>query len=306
MPAENWAVVLRVLTWSFMRPVSRTVRLSTGDLAGALGMFGMDADTSPVGSVEATPRFVSVCVCVFVVVFSPVRVVALARLCGVHAGSGGPGSCVCVVALAYLGGVLAVLGGPASRRRSGALHGSCCSFGFVSAASGLCVPLLCFFSFFSPFTCAPLVSVFPLFQALIALGLGAFWLPCAPSLFFFFLRPPCLRFSVVSGPGWLEPRRFVAARPIFLFLFAPPLFAVYCPWVPLALAPFGLVSFFTLGSRPFVWCVSCALVVCPPPPWAAAPGVVRCPTSCCVVPRSGLGCFVWFVVFFCAVLCWCA
>ena len=45
----------RVWTRSLTRPVSRTVRLSTGDSAGAPGLFRVDADTSPCGSEDATP-----------------------------------------------------------------------------------------------------------------------------------------------------------------------------------------------------------------------------------------------------------
>ena len=41
------AVVRRVWTRSLTRPVSRTVRLSTGDSAGAPELFRVDADTSP-------------------------------------------------------------------------------------------------------------------------------------------------------------------------------------------------------------------------------------------------------------------
>ena len=43
---------------------------------------------------------------------------------------------------------------------------------------------------------------------------------------------------------------------------------------------------------------------CPPP--AVAPGGVRCPASCCVVPWLGVGCFVRRAVFCYAVLCCCA
>ena len=49
------AVVWRVWTRSLTRPVSRTVRLSTGDLAGAPGLFRVDTDTAPFGSEDATP-----------------------------------------------------------------------------------------------------------------------------------------------------------------------------------------------------------------------------------------------------------
>ena len=45
----------RVWTRSLTRPVSRTVRLSTGDSAGAPGLFRVDADTFLCGSEDATP-----------------------------------------------------------------------------------------------------------------------------------------------------------------------------------------------------------------------------------------------------------
>ena len=46
---------VRVWTRSLTRPVSRTVRRSTGDSAGAPGLFRVDADTAPFGSEDATP-----------------------------------------------------------------------------------------------------------------------------------------------------------------------------------------------------------------------------------------------------------
>ena len=49
------AVVWRAWTGSLTRPVSRTVRLSTGDSAGAPGLFCVDADTSPFGSEDEPP-----------------------------------------------------------------------------------------------------------------------------------------------------------------------------------------------------------------------------------------------------------
>ena len=49
------AVVWRVWTPSLTRPVSRTVRLATGDSAGAPGLTRVDADTAPFGSEDATP-----------------------------------------------------------------------------------------------------------------------------------------------------------------------------------------------------------------------------------------------------------
>ena len=45
----------RVWTWSLTRPVSCTVRRSTGHSAGAPGLFHVDSDTSPCGSEDATP-----------------------------------------------------------------------------------------------------------------------------------------------------------------------------------------------------------------------------------------------------------
>ena len=50
------AVVWRVRTRSLTRPVSRTVRLATGDSAGSPGLSRVDADTAPFGSEDATPR----------------------------------------------------------------------------------------------------------------------------------------------------------------------------------------------------------------------------------------------------------
>ena len=49
------AVVWLVWTRSLTRPVSRTVRLATGDSASAPGLFRVDADTAPFGSEDATP-----------------------------------------------------------------------------------------------------------------------------------------------------------------------------------------------------------------------------------------------------------
>ena len=57
------AVVLRVLTQSPTRMVSRTVRLFSGDSAGALALFSGDANTFPCGSEDAKPGSARVCVC---------------------------------------------------------------------------------------------------------------------------------------------------------------------------------------------------------------------------------------------------
>ena len=81
------AVVWLVWTRSLTRPVSRAVRASTKDLAGAPGLFGVDADTSPFEMEDATP--------------------------GSHVGA-----CVCVLFFAGLGGL-------ASRATCGSPHHSC-------------------------------------------------------------------------------------------------------------------------------------------------------------------------------------
>ena len=57
------AVVLRMLTRSLTRPVSRTVRLSTGDSGSAPGLFCVDADTSPYRSEDAKPGSARMYIC---------------------------------------------------------------------------------------------------------------------------------------------------------------------------------------------------------------------------------------------------
>ena len=56
---QSWApcaaVVWRVWNRSLTCPVSRTIRLATGDSAGAPGLFCVDADTAPFGPEDATP-----------------------------------------------------------------------------------------------------------------------------------------------------------------------------------------------------------------------------------------------------------
>ena len=196
-PGVQAAVILGVLTPTLTRLLSCNVRLLTVDSAGAPGLYRVDADSSLFGSEDATPG--SGGPCVSVVVFPRVSVVSLAGLCG----------------------VLARLGGPASRTRSGALHCSCCCFGFLSAPSGLRLPVLCVF-----FRAPPLCPSFRCFQPLGILGLGALWLP--PSL-----RP----------------------RPVTLFS-APPLCLASCcfrPQVPSASALCGPPpsSFFFLSFGGF-------------------------------------------------------
>ena len=125
-------------------------------------------------------------VCVFVVGFSRLWVVGLARPGGILAGSGRPASRVSVLALAHPGGVLAGSDTSASQVRSGAPKHSCCRFRFLWALCRLRVPMwffpFCLFSFG-----ASLVSPFLFFPARGALGGGAFWLHLyTPAPFFFF------------------------------------------------------------------------------------------------------------------------
>ena len=138
-------------------------------------------------------------------------------------------------------------------------------------------------------------------------GLGAFWLPHLPSLLFLW-RPPCLHVSVVSGPGCPGPRRFLAARAhllvAFLFFCAPAV-RWFPPLAALGLGFVWLGFFFLPRARPFMWCVSCALMPPPPPPggcsWCF---VVSRVFLCGAAVSCGLFCVVRVVVrCFCAPRC---
>ena len=90
---------------------------------------------------------------------------------------------------------------------------------------------------------------------------------------------------------------FTGCWHVLLVFPCPPASALFFS-VPLALAPVWLGFFFPLRL---------ALVPShPPTPRAVAPGGVRCPASCAVVLRLGVGCCVRRAVFCCAVLCCCA
>ena len=133
--------VLRVWTRSLTRPVSRTARLSTGDSAGAPGLFCVDANTAPFGLEDATPE-----------------------------------SRGCVRVRAFLAGS----GGPASWARFGAPHLYLWPFLLLSLsarppAGWGCPACVVSGFFFSPLLCACLVSGIPCFPALVALGLGVLW-----------------------------------------------------------------------------------------------------------------------------------
>ena len=192
---------LRVWTRSLTRPVSRTVRRSTGDSAGAPGLFRAGVVTSPCGSEDATP-----------------------------------GSRACVRVLVRRGRVWA--GRPPGRVLV-RLTFSSGRFVFLlcSAPSGLgllllwflgCLPPPLFFSSCCCVFCAPpTVSFFLWFPATGALGLGAlFFFP--PCVFFLIVLPRCLLLSPVSGPGCPGPWRcvlffFFASRSSALRALSPPL-----------------------------------------------------------------------------------
>ena len=321
------AVVWRVWTRSLTRPVSCTVHRSTGDSVGAPGLCCADANTSLCGSEDATLGF-SACV--------PVRALlgrvggaglsgafwcaspfpwpfGLSSLFGPRRAGVARASCLpfflCFTPfLIPLSSRAPAVSGFSYFLAPGALGlGALHLFlrppnpppFFVSFLS-LCFVLL---------RCLPSCPLLPcsrcLLPALCAPGLGFVRSPPPPPpppppplLFspspllrptpffrlracffvffslFIFRAPPRLGCSFVSVPGCPGPGRFVAARPSFLALFL-------C-----------LVFFFSLR----VVCALCAAP--PPPPWAAPPRVLPCLVSCCVVPRSVVGWFVWFVVFF--------
>ena len=227
---QSWAtcaaVVWRVWTRSLTRPVSRTIRLSTGDSAGAAGLFCVDADTCPCGSEDAAP-----------------------------------GSCACAHVRAFLAGS----GGPASRARFGAPHLFLWLFLVPSLSarppSGWGQPV-CGFSCFLLLLCPPCLRRF----VFSGPGCLRPWrlVPPPPSVGVFFdffsppPRPPCLRSFVFSGPGCLGPWRLVPPLPVFLFFFP---FSFFFFFFPLFRAPLasGVPCFPALGALGL-----CAL--CPPPP----------------------------------------
>ena len=271
----------RVRTRSLTRPVSRTVRLSTGDSAGAPGLFRVDADTSPCGSEDATPGS-RACL----------RVLALLGRVG-RAGLPGAFWCASPFPLAALSFCFAW---PPPGWGCPSLFRCCCLsllvvfLGLLLLGSRLvCVlrlavgcslvvappprPPLClglsslllvalvffFFFFFLLSPCAPVVSGFLWFPAPGALGLGA-CVVCFVGLPL--LGSPCACPSFVLSP-WL------LAAPAWLLPPPPP------PFV----------------SRGFRSCrsVLCAVLCC------ASPGAVRCCAALLPVVSPG-------VVLACAVL----
>ena len=288
----------RVWTRSLTRPVSRTVRLSTGDSAGAPGLFRVDADTSRCGSEDATPGS-RACL----------RVLALLGRVG-RAGLPGAFWCASPFPLAALSFCFAWpppgWGCPSLFRCLPFLVGC-----FSQPPAAWLAPLLCpplgrwlLFGGCSP---APPPFVSRVFVA-PACGLGVF--------FFFFssssVRPRCLRLSLVSGPGCPGPRRL---RCLFCWPSAS--------WLSVRLSLF----------RAFPLAVGCSRVVAAPPPPPLCPAVfvpaarcclpccaVRPPVRCCAallrVVSPGVVLFVWCVLLLalgavvrsCVLCCflWCA
>ena len=258
---------LRVWTRSLTRPVSRTVRRSTGDSTGALGLFRVDADTAPFGSEDATP--------------GSRACVGVRALLGRVGRAGLPGAfwCASPSPVAAFGALLVCL-----------------------APSGLGLPclwlLLFFFSFFFffLFLCflfprsAPVVSGFPCFPAPGALGLGASGPPTPPPPFFFFsfFLPLCFFFLFCAALCVLF-RGFRAVVPWALASVVPPPGPPVCfPFFFCGFFSFPIFCFFFSCSCFFFFCVvwllpGCACSVCVVACLVAVSWCVLCFARCCVV-----------------------
>ena len=282
----------RVLTRSLTRPVARTVRRSTGDSAGAPGLFRVDADTAPFGSGDAKLGF-RACVCA----------------CSSWPGRAGrPPGRVLVELTFSLGrfGFLLCLAAPFLVFFFSCPHPLCLLLSLVSGP-GCLGPWRCALRFFSPPASRLSVrSRFFFFFFLLGrlLHLGA-W--CPPPL------PLCL-----AG--------FVAAArcpPPFFFLPLPPLslaFSGFRPRVPWALA-LCFVCFVGRAFSPLFSPPSGRLAaprwLLPPPPFCVSqfsslPHSAVCRVLCCAV-CPGLRCCAALlrvvspgVVLLCAVLFCCA
>ena len=326
------AVVWRVWTRSLTRPVSRTVRLSTGDSAGAPGLFRVDADTFPFGSEDATPGS---CACARVRAFfagsagwPPRRVLMrltfssgrswcpLCLLGPLRAGvtllvvflaffpSHAPAvSCVwCLPALGALG--LGVLCPPPPS--SGVFFSLFCAH-LVSGVP--CFPALgalglgvlspppswwFFFVFFLFLFCVPLVSGVPCFSALGALGLGILCPPPSLVFFLFFSRAVVCRLcgAAVVCPGLSGVSVCVAV-------------GLVLRWGPVCACAlsFGAPCLWLLLLCCCLLCCACPLGPCclsclpvvPPPPPPAGCGVLCCASSCpvsCGAAACGAFCVV--------------
>ena len=219
----------RVWTRSPTRPVSRTVRRSTGDSAGAPGLFRVDADTSPCGSQDATPGS-RVCVCVLL------RPGRFGR-----AGVQGAFWCASPFPLA-----------PLSFCFARPPPGSGCPF-FVSLVA---FPPPFFFLLLPcvPFSARPPCLFCSLVPSPGRLGPWRFvFLSSFPPrlvffspFFFFVVRPGCLWLSLVSGPVSPEPWHCV------LFIFLASRFSALVALSPLLWFPLGR------GLLPGGCCPPCA------------------------------------------------
>ena len=275
------AVVWRVWTRSLMRPVSRTVRLATGDSAGAPGLFRVDAGTAHFGSEDATPGS-RACV----------RVRAMLGRVG-RAGLPGAFWCASPSLWPFLVRSLLVRPPPGW----GCPVCGCCWFFFFASvpvlplvAPPLCPALRIFrprvpwplascpppLFFASPPTVCPVVSCFACFPAWGAVGLGVL-LP--PPLF-----PPPL--PVVSG---------VSCFPVALGPCAPPPPPFFFPWflafsfsVFFCFLLFFFFPFFFAGCPVRGWFV--CLGPSGVPRWCCPCRCSMCAGWCCVVLAVGPGC----------------
>ena len=287
------AVVWRLWTRSLTRPVSRTVRLATGDSAGAPGLFRVDVDTAPFGSEDATPRS-RACV----------RVRALLGRFG-RAGLPGAFWCAPPFLWPFLVGSLLVRPPP----------GWCCP---------VCGCCWVFFLFFVSFPLLPLVAP-PLCPAVRVFRPGVPWAlaSCPPPPFP--PPPPCclrrFRLPVALGLCAPPPPFFFLVSCFFFFRFfcVCSVCSVRCAVRVVCAVSGGWCCWF-LVSLPFVWGLlvalvarRCRLVVCVGSGarvwsgrrWASS---LWCPVPlCCVLWRCAA---VWrcavvpCLLFFCFSPCW--
>ena len=257
-----------------MRPVSRTVRRSTGDSAGAPGLFRVDANTTPFGSEDATPGS-RACV----------RVRALLGRVG-RAGLPGAFWCASPFHWPFLVRSLLV------RRPPGRGCPVC----------GCCWFFSCYFLLLLPFSPSlrPRCVLLCMFSGPTCLGP---WRLVPPPFFFVFpppfCAPRCLLLCVFSGLGCAGPWRLVAPPPLFI---SPP--PPCCLWLFLlsgCLGPLRPPSplfflFFFPRYFPFFLCQLCVrggFVCLGPsgvPPWCCPCHCSVCAGWCCVVLAVGPGC----------------
>ena len=240
------AAVWRVWTRSLTRPVSCTVRRSTGDSAGALGLFCVDADSYPFGSEDGTPGS-RACV----------RVLALVGRVG-RAGLAG----------AFWGAIPF-------------LWPFCPSAFLGPPRAGVALVVFLYFVFFASFFLFPfLVARAPAIPGLLcflasgALGLGA-------QRFFSAARPPSRAPPPPSAssfplffPFWFLLSCFAFRLFLFLF-FAPPPFA---PPPPCPLPSFRFFFRFRRGGGGWAPCSFS------PPGCLLSPLLCVFLCCCCVVP----------------------